>query len=42
MPIVATWVDLKIIVLSAVSQTKTKTIICRFFLNDTNKLIYKI
>ena len=44
MPFAATWLDLDIIILSKVSQTKTN-IICYHFIwnlkNDTKELIYK-
>ena len=46
MTFAATWMDLEIIILSEVSQTKTDKyhmilLICRIFKNDTNELIYK-
>ena len=44
MPFAATWMDLDIIILSEVSQTKTNTIYHLYVKskkNDTNELIYK-
>jgi len=37
----ATWLDLEIIILSAVSQTETKPLYMESRKNDTNELIYK-
>ena len=44
MPFVATWMDLEIVILTEVSQTKTNItilLICGILKNDTNELIYK-
>ena len=42
MPFVATWKDLKIIILSEVSQSKINIIfICGILKTNTNELIYK-
>ena len=45
MPFASTWMDLEIIVLSEVSQTKANIIWYRLYVeskkNDTNELIYK-
>ena len=45
MPFAATWMDLEIIILSEVSQTKTNTIWYRLYVeskqNETNELIHK-
>ena len=42
MPFAATWMDLEIIILSEVSQTKTNILfICGILKNDTSELIYK-
>ena len=43
MPFAATWMDLEIIILSEVSQTKTNFILLMHVIkkNDTNELIYK-
>ena len=46
MPFAATWMDLVIIILNEVSQTKTNIwylsyVESNFFKNDTNELIYK-
>ena len=45
MPFAATWMDLEIIILSEVSQTKTNIIRCHLYVesnkNDTNELFYK-
>ena len=45
MPFAATWMQLKIIILSEVRQTKTKyhmiSLIYGILKNDTNELIYK-
>ena len=45
MPFAATWMDLEIIMLSEVSQTKTSIICYRLYAepkkNDTSELIYK-
>ena len=46
MPSAATWMDLEIIILSELSQTKTNSIWYHLYVesktNDTNKRIYKI
>ena len=45
MPFAATWMDLEIVILSEVSQTKKDKyhilLICGILKNDTNELIYK-
>ena len=45
MPFAATWMDLEIIILSEVNQTKTSIIWYQLYVesnkNDTNELIYK-
>ena len=46
MPFAATWIDIEIIILSEVSQTKTKIIWCRLYVQskkekDINEFIYK-
>ena len=45
MPFAATWMDMEIIIVSKVSQTKTNNIwylsYVEFLKNDTNEIIYK-
>ena len=45
MPFAATWMDLKIVILSELSRTKTNIICYCLYMesrkNDTNELIYK-